>query len=83
MRLPRSIHVRLDETASAALDVMRADGMSDSEAVRAALREAAARRRLRSAVREEVRSLAEDRADRAEMRAIRRHMDELAPRPEE
>ena len=62
---------------------MRADGMSDSEAVRAALCEAAARRRLRSAVREEVRSLAEDRADRAEMRAIRRHMDELAPRPEE
>jgi hypothetical protein len=81
--LPRSIHVRLDETAAAALDVMRADGMSDSEAVRVALREAAARRRLRSAVREEARALSQDRADRAEMLAIRQHMDELAPPPEE
>jgi Arc/MetJ-type ribon-helix-helix transcriptional regulator len=77
------IRVRLDETASAALDVMRADGMSDSEAVRAALRESATRRRRRSAVRQEVRSLTEDRADPAEMRSICRHMDELAPAFEE
>lgn len=53
--------------------------MSDSEAVRAALREAAARRRLRSAITAEVRQLAEDEQDREEMRVIREQMSELAP----
>jgi hypothetical protein len=50
----------LDEASAAALDVVRADGMNDSEAVRVALREAAARRRVRSAIREEVRQVAAD-----------------------
>jgi hypothetical protein len=45
-----------------------------------ALREAAARRRLRSAVRDEVRSLAADKRDREEMRVIREQLAELAPR---
>ena len=53
--------------------------MSDSEAVRTALREAAARRRLRTALRNEVRQLASDEADRDEMRRIREHLAELAP----
>ncbi|HEX8054643.1 MAG TPA: hypothetical protein VF517_16775 [Thermoleophilaceae bacterium] len=53
--------------------------MSDSEAVRTALREAAARRRARSAVAEEVQRLADDVADREEMRLIREQMSELAP----
>jgi hypothetical protein len=75
----RSLHVRLDEASAAALDIVRADGMTDSEAVRAALREAAARRRVRSAVREEVRRLAADENDREEMRVIREQMAELAP----
>lgn len=44
-----------------------------------ALREAAARRRLRSAVRDEVRVLARDTSDREEMRLIREHLAELAP----
>jgi hypothetical protein len=53
--------------------------MTDSEAVRTALREAAARRRVRSAIREEVRRLATDEDDREEMRRIREQMAELAP----
>ena len=55
--------------------------MTDSEAVRTALREAAARRRVRSALREEVRSIAGDAADREEMRIAREQLAELAPRP--
>jgi hypothetical protein len=75
----RSLHVRLDETSAAALDIVRADGMTDSEAVRVALREAAGRRRSRSAIREEVEQLAADESDREEMRMIREQMAELAP----
>ena len=75
----RSLHVRLDETSSAALDVVRAQGMTDSEAVRTALREAAARRRTRSVIQEEARRVAADEADREEMRVIREQMSELAP----
>jgi hypothetical protein len=75
----RSLHVRLDETSAAALDIVRADGMTDSEAVRVALREAAGRRRSRSAIREEVEQLAADESDREEMRRIREQMAELAP----
>jgi len=77
----RSLHVRLDDSSAAALDVVRAGGLTDSEAVRLALREAAARRRVRSAIREEVDSLAADRADREEMRVIREQMAGLAPSP--
>jgi antitoxin component of RelBE/YafQ-DinJ toxin-antitoxin module len=75
----RSLHVRLDDASAAALDVVRAGGMTDSEAVRTALREAAARRRVRSAIREEVRRVAADENDREEMRLIREQMAELAP----
>ena len=46
-----------------------------------ALREAAARRRVRSAIREEVLTLAADETDREEMRVIREQMAELAPSP--
>jgi len=77
--MARSLHVRLDDSSAAALDVVRASGMSDSEAVRTALREAAARRRVRSAIREEVRLVAADERDREEMRIIREQMAELAP----
>jgi predicted nucleic acid-binding protein len=76
----RSLHVRLDDASAAALDVVRASGMTDSEAVRTALREAAARRRVRSALREEVRQVAADEHDREEMRIIREQLAELAPR---
>ena len=53
--------------------------MTDSEAVRAALGDAAAHRRVRSAIREEVQHLAADEADREEMRTIREQMAALAP----
>jgi hypothetical protein len=78
----RSLHVRLDDAAAAALDVVRAEGLNDSQAVRTALHEAAARRRGREAVREEVRLLAADAADREEMRSVREHLAELAPAAE-
>lgn len=77
--MSRSLHVRLDDVSAAALDVVRASGMTDSEAVRAALREAAARRRVRSAIQDEVLELANDVSDREEMRLIREQMAELAP----
>jgi hypothetical protein len=47
--------------------------------VSTALREAAARRRLRSTVRDEVRRLAADEHDREEMRLVREQLAELAP----
>jgi hypothetical protein len=77
--VPRSLHVRLDDSSVAALDVVRAEGMTDSEAVRTALREAAARRRVRSALRDEVARVAAEELDREEMRVIREQMAELAP----
>ena len=79
--MARSLHVRLDDASAAALDVVRAGELSDSEAVRTALREAAARRRLRSAVRDEVKRLAADKDDREEMRGIREQLAQLAPAP--
>jgi len=78
--MARSLHVRLDDASALALDIVRAGRLTDSEAVRAALREAAARRRMRSAIREEVCRLAGDERDREEMRAVREQMADLAPR---
>jgi hypothetical protein len=71
--------VRLDDSSVAALSVIRNDGMSDSEAVRTALREAAARRRARSSIAAEVQRLAADQDDLEEMRIVRERMAELAP----
>ncbi len=75
----RSLHVRLDDSSAAALSVLSDTGLSDSESVRTALREAAARRRVRSSIVAEVKRLADDDVDRAEMRAIREQMAQLAP----
>lgn len=77
--MARSLHVRLDDASAAALAIVRAVSLSDSEAVRTALREAAARRRTRSALRDEVRRLAADEHDREEMRLVREQLAELAP----
>jgi len=77
--MSRSLHVRLDDSSAAALSIISNGGLSDSEAVRTALREAAARRRVRSSLVAEAERLAADDADRAEMRAIREQMAELAP----
>jgi metal-responsive CopG/Arc/MetJ family transcriptional regulator len=78
--MARSLHVRLDDRAEMALAAVRDSGeMSDSEAVRTALREAAARRRARSSIAEEVARLMADDGDREEMRVVREQMAELAP----
>jgi hypothetical protein len=77
--MARSLHVRLDEGSEAALRIVRGGELSDSEAVRLALIESAARRRTRSAIVAEVERLAADDRDRAEMQAIREQMVELAP----
>jgi hypothetical protein len=55
--------------------------MTDSEAVRTALLESAARRRAHSSIAAEVERLAADEVDRAEMLVIREQMTELAPPP--
>lgn len=55
--------------------------MTDSQAVRTALVEAAARRRARSVIREEVQLVVADESDREQMRVIREQMAELAPPP--
>jgi Arc/MetJ-type ribon-helix-helix transcriptional regulator len=75
----RSLHVRLDDASVTALRILRASGLNDSEAVRTALREAAARRRTRAAVEDEARRVAADPDDVEEMRVIREQMAELAP----
>jgi len=77
----RSLHVRLDDSSAAALKVVRGDAGSDSEAVRTALQEAAARRRARSSLMAEVEQLAQDEGDREEMRIVREQLAELAPDP--
>jgi hypothetical protein len=77
--MSRALHVRLDADSEAALAVLRAEGLSDSQAVRSALTEARARRRRRSALREEARRLAADQVDRAELAAISDELDELTP----
>ena len=78
--MARSLHVRLDDSSDTALAIVRDSGaMSDSEAVRTALREAAARRRSRSAIAEEVARLMADDGDREEMGIVREQMADLAP----
>jgi hypothetical protein len=77
--MARSIHVRLDDASAAALEIVRSTQMTESEAVRTALREAAARRRVRSMIAQEVAELASDPEDRDEMRLIREQLAELAP----
>lgn len=77
--MARSLHVRLDDGSASALRIVRGETGSDSEAVRTALREAAARRLTRASLSEEVARLAADDGDRDEMRIIREQMAELAP----
>jgi len=73
-----SIHVRLDDSSAAALSIVRSGELSDSEAVRTALRESAARRRTRSAIAEEVQRLAADAGDRAAVARVMADMDAVA-----
>jgi hypothetical protein len=77
--MARALHVRLDADSEAALTVLRAEGMNDSQAVRQALSEARAQRRRRAALREEARRLAANPADRAELAALRVALDQFEP----
>jgi Arc/MetJ-type ribon-helix-helix transcriptional regulator len=73
--MARSISVSLDDRSDRSLRVLRAMGLSDPEAVRFALREAAS-----AALRGEAAALAADAADRREAASILEEMEELAPR---
>ena len=73
----RLISVRLDEEAEDALDALTRDGGSRSEAIRAALIEAA-RRRSSEALRAEAEAAAADPVDRAETKAVLEFMESLS-----
>ncbi len=66
----RTVRARLDAESEDGLAVLMREGRNESEAVRAALVEAAERRRRRSALRAEAQRLADDERDRAEARAL-------------
>ena len=71
-----TITVRIDDETAEALDALTADGTSRSQAVRAALLEAA-RGRIRAELEAEARALAEDPEDLAEARAIQTDLEPL------
>jgi len=74
----RTVQARLDERSEQDLAVLRNEGLSDSDAIRVALREAAERRRRKSELRVEAESAAADPDDLAEALAVRAEMDAVA-----
>lgn len=72
------MQARLDSRSEEDLAVLLNEGHNDSDAVRLALREAAERRRRRSALRLEARQAVSDPDDLGEARRVRAEMDELA-----
>lgn len=74
----RVVRARLDEASERALGVLVGEGRNESEAVRAALVEAAHRRGQRSAIAEEVARLAADPLDSRERRAVMDDMDAVS-----
>jgi Arc/MetJ-type ribon-helix-helix transcriptional regulator len=74
----RTVQARLDERSEQDLALLRNEGRSDSEAIRLALREAAERRRGKSALRLEAQQAASDPADLADMRRVRRELDAVS-----
>ncbi len=75
--MTHAISVRLDNEALLALGQLEAAGMTRSEAIRAALVEAAARRHDKQVLAEEVAVLEADEDDRAEMLAVVDIMESL------
>jgi hypothetical protein len=75
----RALHVRLDHDSEAALGTLRAEGLTDSQAVRLALVEARSHRRRRAALREEASRLTADATDRRELAALAAELDALTP----
>jgi Arc/MetJ-type ribon-helix-helix transcriptional regulator len=79
--MAQAISVRLDEEALRALGLLEASGMTRSEAIRAALVDAATRLADKQALATEVAALEADEQDRAEMLAVADLMESLrAPR---
>lgn len=75
--MAQAISVRLDEEALRALSELEATGMSRSEAIRAAVVEAASRLHDKRALAAEVADLEADQDDRAEMLAVATLMESL------
>ncbi|HSJ29583.1 MAG TPA: ribbon-helix-helix protein, CopG family [Acidimicrobiia bacterium] len=75
--MARAISVRLDDEALRALMQLEATGMNRSEAIRAALVEAASRLRDRRALAAEVAALEADHDDRMEMLEVAALMESL------
>lgn len=75
----RVVRARLDDASEHALSTLMREGRNESEAVRAALVEAAGRRRRRSSLVEEARRLAADPVDRAAVADVLADMDAVAP----
>lgn len=73
----RAISVRLDPDADAALDQLVASGLTQSQAMRLALVEAARRRAGDTSLATEAARLAADESDRREIADVRAFMDEL------
>ena len=72
----RAISVRLDPDSGAALDQLVASGLTQSQAMRLALVEAARRRAGDSSLAAEAARLAADESDRREIADVRVFMDE-------
>ena len=72
-----AISVRLDDEALGALAQLEAQGLSRSEAIRAALVQTAARLCAKTALAAEVAALEADEADRAEMFDVAHLMEQL------
>jgi Arc/MetJ-type ribon-helix-helix transcriptional regulator len=75
--MAQAISVRLDEEALRALGLLEASGMTRSEAIRAALVDAATRLYDKQALAAEVAALEADAEDRAEMLAVADLMESL------
>lgn len=77
--MSKTVRARLDETSAEALAVLTSAGVTESEAVRRALVDAAARACRRSELAAEASRLAADPADRAARAAVMADMEALAP----
>lgn len=75
--MAQAISVRLDNDALRALSELEATGMTRSEAIRAALVEAASRLHDKQVLAAEVAALEADNDDRAEMLAVAELMESL------
>jgi Arc/MetJ-type ribon-helix-helix transcriptional regulator len=75
--MAQAISVRLDDEALRALSELEATGMTRSEAIRAALVEAASRLHDKQALAAEVAALEADDDDRAEMLVVAELMESL------